>query len=63
MNMNYYDYNSSESCKIKGTISLEKTQVPTNLILFVYFDSSTENINSLTAEWLLMMTSIKIESF
>ena len=38
MNINYYDYNSSESCKIKGTISLEKTQNPINLILVVYFN-------------------------
>ena len=48
--INYYDTNSVLSCKIKGTISLDKTSIPTNLILSIYFDSSMENNNFLTAD-------------
>ena len=44
MSINYYDYNSVLSCKIKGTVSLKKTQIPTNLILVVnYEEIITEN--------------------
>ena len=63
LNINYYDENSELSCKIPGNISLQKTQIATNLIVIVHFeDASTENTNSLTADWLLMMVSFQIES-
>lgn len=51
MNVNYYDYNSLSSCKIKGTVFLSKTQIATNLILIVnYEEILTEFTNSLTTE-------------
>ena len=39
--INYYDSNTALSCKIIGTISLQKTSIATNLILAVYFDKES----------------------
>ena len=50
MPINYYDANSVLSCKIKGTIYLEKTSIPTNLILSVHFENSMETNSFLTAD-------------
>lgn len=63
MQINYYDFNSEQSCKIIGTISLQKTKIATNLNLIIIFvDKSIENGKYLTPDWLSIMISIKIES-